>query len=71
MRAGQVNQLTVHGEGSRYTFFVNGTQVPLSTRAGRLVDSDLSRGSAGLVVEAERAGDSFTYEFGQVEVWAP
>jgi serine/threonine-protein kinase len=62
IRAGQVNRLTVLGEGARFRFFINGVQV------GEAEDGALrAPGIVGLAVELYNAGDRAVFEFDNFE----
>ena len=60
-----VNRLAVLGEGSLFTFYVNGQYV------GQADEDRVSRGQAGLAIELLDAGDTATFEFDNFEVRAP
>jgi len=60
-----LNRLTVIGEGSHFTFYVNDQLV------GEADDDRLISGQAGLAIELVDAGDAAIFEFDDFEVRAP
>ncbi len=63
IRPGQVNRLTVRGEGPRFAFFINDQLV------AQLLINELAAGKPGVVIELN-GGESALYEFDNFEVRA-
>jgi hypothetical protein len=64
VRSGETNQLTVHGEGSFFTFFVNGEFV------GSVEDSSHAEGTVGVAIEIPE-GMEGSFEFDNFELYTP
>ena len=65
IRPGEVNRMTVLGEGSHFSFYINDQYV------GDAEDDQLSSGEVGLTLTLYNAGDEAVYEFDRFEVRAP
>ena len=65
IRPGSANQLTVSGDGSHLTLWINGEYVWDGS------DSRIPRGTAGLTVNLQDAGDQVSLEFDDFELRAP
>jgi hypothetical protein len=61
----QLNTLAVLAQGSRFTFFINGTYVD------DIEDTELTEGNFGVGVELWHDGDAGRYEFNHLEVRTP
>lgn len=65
IRGGRINEIAVAGEGSRFSFFINGERV------GEARDATLAAGSVGVAVQIYNADESATFEFDNFEWRAP
>lgn len=65
IRAGQVNQLAVAGEGADFTLLINGQPV------GAFRDDALPQGGVGVAVQIYTAGEAAVFEFDNFEWRAP
>jgi len=65
IRPGEVNRVTVLGEGSHFSLYINDQHV------GEAEDGQLSEGEVGLTITLYDAGDEAVFEFDKFEVRAP
>jgi len=65
IRPGEVNRMTVLGEGAHFSLYINDQYV------GEAEDGQLSKGEAGLTITLYNAGDEAVFEFDNFEVRAP
>lgn len=61
----QPNRLTVVGNGSHFTFFINDQYV------GEMTDDHLAEGTIGMAIGLHEANDQSVFEFDNVELRAP
>ncbi len=65
IRPGEINRLTVMGEGSHFTFFINDQYLT------EITDEKIAKGSTALAVEMANENDHGIFEFDNIELRAP
>ena len=65
IQPGQINRLSVLGEGNRFTFFINDQFV------GQATDDQIPRGRVGLVIDAFEENEITAWEFDNFELRQP